>query len=138
MPDLEFLKLNVGWNAHPNIPEPEVTLDGTVLRLKFLLNPYAYRAAQGETGMLTFMGCEAWRLGSVNDEGWYLGQCRYGKAAAGWGEFYELVGNDEARYLPEDWMSVSGASRGSRHFLFYLRDETFECLAADWSFKQDL
>jgi hypothetical protein len=33
---------------------------------------------------------------------------------------------------PGDWISVVGNSGPTRHFLFYLRDETFECSAAAW------
>jgi hypothetical protein len=29
-------------------------------------------------------------LGRTNDEGWYLGQCRFSKVAPTWGEFYHV------------------------------------------------
>ncbi|RIV16135.1 hypothetical protein D1623_29645, partial [Klebsiella pneumoniae] len=98
----------------------------------------AYRAAHNEKAELTFRDCKAWRLGGPNDEGWYLGQCRYAKAAPEWGQFYEVIGDDEVRDLADDWMPATQNGYGSRHFLFYLRDETFECLAERWSFNRGL
>ena len=79
-----------------------------------------------------------WRLGATNDEGWYAGQCRYGKAAPAWGEFYELLGKDDQRLTPNDWHELAPMPPETRHFLFYLRDNTFECLAADWRFKRGI
>ena len=87
-----FIRLNEGWNAEPNAPEGEVAVSGPVVRLKFLLNPCAYEAEEGEMGCAIFEQCSMWRLGSTNDEGWYAGQCRYSKVAPAWGEFYELLG----------------------------------------------
>lgn len=77
-----------------------------------------------------------WRLGAVNDEGWYTGQCRYSKIAPNWGEFYELLGEDDLRFKPTDWHALAPLISGQRHFIFYFRDETFECIAADWMFER--
>ncbi len=87
-----------------------------------------------DLGILRFSGCRRWRLGETNDTGWSRGQCRYSKLAPDWGEFYELVGHDPLRDLPDDWHEMAALDGTERHFLFYLRDETFECLAVDWSF----
>ncbi len=124
-----FTHLNIDWNAEPNAPEPEVSTTGAVLRLTFYLNPYAYAAREDERGCLTFSDCRMWRLGSPNDEGWFRGQCRYSAFAPQWGEFYALTGNDTLPG-PIDWHALPG--QGVHHFLFYFRDNTFECLAAQW------
>jgi hypothetical protein len=136
MPSLSFQQLNEGWNAEPNAPDPKVCVNGSRVQLRFFLNPFAYEAADEEVGCLTFEDCSNWRFGPTNDEGWYLGQCRYSKLAPAWGEFYELIGDDNLRIKPLDWQPVEKAGVGSRHFLFYLRDETFECLAANWTFER--
>lgn len=73
-------------------------------------------------------------MGDTNDEGWYRGQCRYSRIAPAWGEFYEIEGPDPLRDVPSDWHMLSPIVERTRHFLFYFRDETFECLAADWRF----
>jgi hypothetical protein len=67
-------------------------------------------------------------LGATNDEGWYRGQCRFSRLAPSWGEFYEVAGDLLLSKCPNDWRYVSQEpGRALRHFLFYLRDETFEC-----------
>ena len=136
MSSLLFKRLNNGWNAEPNAPAPKVEVNGSQVRLKFFLNPFAYPAEEGEMGCLAFSECSMWRLGSTNDEGWYAGQCRYSKIAPAWGEFYELLGHDSQRTNPTDWHVPKPPGSGDRHFLFYLRDETFECFAKEWSFER--
>lgn len=134
MASLSFQRLNNDWNAEPNAPDPRVRVSDSEVRLSFLLNPFAYEADEDEVGYLTFEDCFLWRLGSTNDEGWYSGQCRYSRSAPEWGYFYELLGDDELRMAPNDWHSQAGS--GNRHFMFYLRDATFECIAAEWRFER--
>lgn len=131
--NITFLQLNAGWNAEPNDPGERVTVDADTVKLSFFLNPWAHEANEGEMASLTFTACKKWRLGPTNDEGWYQGQCRYSGIAPHSGEFYEIVGSDDVSDQPADWHDVDAEARGNRHFLFYLRDNTFECFAADWS-----
>ncbi len=134
MPAPTFKRLNHNWNAEPNAPAPRVIGNGSTLTLTFFLNHMVYQAREEEIGQLTFEQCSIWRLGAANDEGWFKGQCRYSRIAPDWGEFYEVLGNDDLQPHPDDWHTMSGV--GSRHFLFYLRDETFECRAAEWKFTR--
>lgn len=130
---IQFVKLNANWNADPNAPEANLIDGGDYVELTFLLNSFAFDAVDGERATLHFTDCSRWLLGGTNDEGWYLGQCRYSGIAPTWGEFYEIVGDDPlalAALDPDEWEPARGAGR--RHFLFYLRDETFECFASDW------
>jgi hypothetical protein len=129
-----FKLLNEDWNAEPNAPNEKVAVSGSTVRLTFFLNPWAYDA--DEKGCLAFEQCSMWRLGSTNDEGWYAGQCRYSKTAPGWGEFYELLGEDDQRFKPADWHELMPLTPEARHFLFYLRDSTFECFATEWRFER--
>jgi hypothetical protein len=122
-----FTQLNHGWNAEPNAPEPRVEQRGNDLLLHFLVNSFAFpRFKEHDRGILRFVGCTRYRLGPTNDEGWYRGQCRYGKFAPRWGEFYEISGDDAPRDQPDDWRIVGTRTDPARHFLFYLRDQTFE------------
>lgn len=87
----------------------------------------------GGRSQLIFLNCEQWRLGSTNDEGWYRGQCRYSNLVPEWGEFYEIKGCDPLAKKPIDWHVIEKKHFStSRHFLFYLRDSTFECFAESW------
>ncbi|OAP44270.1 hypothetical protein ATC00_19290 [Sinorhizobium americanum] len=131
-----FVHLNLNWNAEPNAPDPEVCTSGSTIKLRFRLNSWKPGDSHRNFGFLTFKGCRKWRLGPTNDEGWFLGQCRYSKQAPGWGEFYELKGDDPLRNAPDDWQVAPCPSDGERHYLFYLREETFESFANEWAFSE--
>ena len=135
---LTFLKLNQGWNAEPNAPAPVVSVDGNDVILRFYLNAFRYPDfSEEEFGYLRFVTCERYRLGSTNDEGWYRGQCRFGKLAPEWGEFYQISGNFSGVAEATDWHLLSTTlSSKLRHFLFYFRDNTFECLAVECVVEQ--
>jgi hypothetical protein len=134
---LAFSQLNDDWNAEPNAPSPRLTTASSTLVLTFFLNHQLHpRFSRHQRGSISFAQCSRWRLGSVNDEAWYRGQCRYSKLAPSWGEFYELVGNDPTPEV-NDWYQLGPSTPADRHFLFYFRDEEFECMAADWSFRSD-
>jgi len=48
--------------------------------------------------------------------------------------FYEISDDDALLEIPKDWKFLLGTGR--RHFLFYLRDATFEVMADRWLFEQ--
>ena len=131
-----FKKLNEGWNAEPNAPNPQIKLEGQTLELLFFLNPWMYAGCwEGQYGRLVFTGVGRYRMGSTNDEGWYRGKCRFSHLAPSWGEFYEVEGDLLLDESPGDWIEVdSSRSLHRRHYLFYFRDSTFECNAAEWQF----
>jgi len=132
-----FTKLNKGWNAEPNAPKPTVGVRGTDVVLSFLLNPFQFpEYKEGDIGTLRFEGCWRYRIGQTNDEGWYRGQCRFSSHAPAWGEFYEIQGDLKLDECPDDWVTIGLRAPESRHFLFYFRDNTFECDATDWRFGQ--
>lgn len=133
-----FTRLNHGWNAEPNAPEVEVAVTGTEVHLRFLMNPYQFpEYAEEDVGVVTFRGCWRWRHGRTNDEGWWRGQCRFSGIAPAWGEFYEVGGDLQLDSVkaPKDWHVIGPPDAGARHFLFYLRDTTFECDAQAWALR---
>jgi len=91
--------------------------------------PFQYPSfAEDQRARLRFTDAWRYRLGSTNDEGWFRGQCRFSKVAPKWGEFYEVTGDLLLNKCPADWQYMMGEpDEVLRHFLFYLRDETFEC-----------
>jgi hypothetical protein len=129
-----FTKLNEGWNAEPNAPASGARVDGDDVVLAFDLNPFLYpQFKEEQRAQLRFLRVGRYRLGATNDEGWYMGQCRFSRVAPGWGEFYEVAGDLRLGECPDDWVYVSrGRRTQARHFLFYLRDATFECDAEDY------
>ena len=87
----------------------------------------------GERRRLLFEECRRYRLGPTNDEGWFAGECRFCGIVPKWGQFYEVSGDLKLNECPNDWIEVGGGS-GSCHYLFYFRDETFECDADSFTF----
>ncbi|MBY3217078.1 hypothetical protein HFO21_22425 [Rhizobium laguerreae] len=156
---LKFVKLQLGqdWVAEPNAPEPQVSVEGSYVNVRFR----SYRPVQekkptgflralslfsktrpkfDETwGTLRFVGCSRWRWDSTNDHEWYKvdGHGRYSGVAPRWGEFYELVGLDPDRDAVS-WEKIGTDTVSSRHFLYYFRDETLEFMAEEWSFIPNL
>jgi hypothetical protein len=114
----EFVRLNNGWDAEPNVPDPQIAIDGAQLALTFLLDsdPDTRGSAVGE---LKFSGCWRYRLGPTSDEGWYRKQCRFSLVAPEWGLFYEVRGDLGIQYAPDEWRLLGGSpTASSRHFLF--------------------
>ncbi len=59
-----------------------------------------------------------------------MGQCRFGRQIP-WGEFYQLTGELQLDTV-SDWIHIDESYTASIHYLFYFRDETFECSAESW------
>jgi hypothetical protein len=132
-----FEKLNADWNAEPNAPAPSTAVEDRSVVLRFVLNSQRYRRfSKDQEARLIFGECWRYRLGGANDEGWYRGQCRFSKLAPAWGEFYEVRGDLLLEHRQLAWQTgPSSPHPGTRHFLFYLRDETFECDADTWKLE---
>jgi chorismate mutase len=127
---LVFLQLTEGWNADLNAPNPTLEIVGEDLRLKFDLDAMQFPDFEpGETATLRFESCARYRLGPTNDEGWYRGRCRFSALAPAWGELYLIRGEDPLLDAPDDWQVVRNKRDGDAHFLFYFRENTFECIA---------
>ncbi len=125
--NMQFLHLNLDWNAEPNAPSIDVQVDGNNAKLTFLLNPFGSGRAT-----ITFTNCSRWNWDATNDHAWFAGEGRYAKQAPKWGEFYEVTG-EEPFGGDADWEVISSDLPDARHFLFYFRDETLEFIANDWS-----
>lgn len=130
-----FVQLNHGWNADPNSPNPRISVDSSSVLITFYVNAYKFpQLAEGTKAILRFKNCQRYRLGATNDEGWYLGQCRFSGMAPAWGEFFAVSGESGLLLAPVDWVLLAsgGHADSARHHLFYFKDETFECVAEDW------
>lgn len=131
-----FTKLNPDWNAEPNAPFPMVRWSDENLILRFHMNCFQFpQFEEADLGEITFVDCSRYRMGTINDEGWYRGQCRFSNLAPEWGEFYEVTGNLLLEQVPDDWITREADHSNLRHFLFYFRDEEFECDAKSWGLR---
>jgi hypothetical protein len=126
-----FTRLNEDWNAHPNDAGLNLEQTDETLIARMKPNPYVYRQYEKIPEIsVSFEGCTKYRVTPVNDEGWYMGQCRFSGLAPSWGEFYEILGNTRDDMDPTPWINMVGA--GTRHFHFFLKDETLEVKAKNW------
>ncbi len=131
----DFVILNDGWNADPNVPHERVEIDGASVRLTFAADTFRLQRQNRSRHSLLFENVSRWVMHDLNDEGWYLDQCRYGRSAPDWGLFYEIVGEDKDALGAFEWNVIQPGTPVQRHFLFYLRDSTFECFADDWTLE---
>jgi len=134
-----FVTLNHGWNADPNAPEPKIERQGSDIVLSFAVNAFLFpQFEEGSVCSVKFHNCWRYRLGATNDEGWHLGQCRFSRLAPAWGEFYQVEGNLLLESAPQDWMITAAPRAESHHYLFYLKDGTFECDATSYQVRLPL
>jgi hypothetical protein len=137
---MKFKKLNTNWNADPNAPMPEISMEDGTLRLRFLLNAFAYEHIdEGDRGTLEFYDVHMYRIGGPNDEGYFQQQFRFTNDQLPWGEFYELKQSGWETNFPADQVLINDTIDKSElsHFIFFFKDHTFECLAADYYFSYD-
>lgn len=137
---MKFIKLNNGWDAEPNAPMPSIELLEAipVIRVSFYLNSFIHKDVEEEDkGILEFINCYQYRLGSTNDEGFYRGQCRFYNLGIEWGHFYNIIESTWRTDFPRDKIIVESKlinNPNLNHYLFYFRDETFECIAESYNF----
>jgi hypothetical protein len=137
---MKFKKLNTNWNADPNAPLPEIRFENDTLRLGFFLNAFVFEHIdEGDKGTLEFYDVHKYRLGGPNDEGYFRQQFRFTNDQLPWGEFYELSHSGWEKSFPEDHVTLNDAVDKNTlcHFIFFFKDHTFECLAADYCFSYD-
>jgi len=134
---LEFIQLNHGWNADPNSPNVKLKIVDLEVILSFRMNVFQYENFdESDIGTLVFHNCLQYRLGSPNDEGFFIyGQDRYKQYGIKWGEFYRIKNSNWQVNFPEPQRlnEVQNADNVN-HYLFYFRDETFECIAENYDF----
>jgi hypothetical protein len=136
---MRWTKLNTRFDAEPNAPDPRVSAQGDVVRVRFSLNPFIWDDVQdGDEAELVFEGATMYRLGSTNDEGFYRGQCRFSKTGIAWGDFDELSESNWQHSFPADRIAISEPkdTTALKYYLFYFRDETFECIAQRYEFRR--
>ena len=131
---LNFTLLTKSWNADPNAPEPKLTVVGEDVVLEFFLNNNIYsQFSEHDKGRLTFYNCHKYDFNGTNDHGYYLGQHRYNYKQLPWGEFYKLDTDWETDFpINPTYLSLPINKRKLNHYIFFFRDECFECVAESY------
>lgn len=130
---MNYVKLNENWGAEPNAPEVELRIEGNTIFLEFFLNDEDF---EDDKGILKFENCHKYSFNSMNDEGYYLGQYRYKYTDLPWGEFYKIETNWESDF-PVSSIELNQLLNKDNlsHFIFFFRDNTFECVAENYEFS---
>ncbi len=128
-----FKQLNTDWNAQPNFSSTRITVNDHEVVLAFYMNAFQFpEFREDDIGYLRFSNAWRYRVGTVSDEIFFRGGCRFSKLAPAWGEFYEVSGDLLLKKCPNDWVVVGKPSAAQKHYLFYFRDEEFEIDAESW------
>ena len=133
---MEYKKINTDWNAEPNAPDVKLTVDNTTVKLDFYLNCFNFdRFKADEKGTLVFNKVHKFSFNSMNDEGYFMGKYRYKQTELPWGEFYQLDTDWQNDFHENVIILLPNADNENlKHFIFFLRDNTFECVAESFQF----
>ena len=125
------------WNADPNSPDVEISILGNSVTLDFLVNYFIYdNFKEGDKARLTFENCLKYSFNSMNDEGYFMGQYRYKYNDLPWGEFYEIQSNWQTDFpIEQTLLSELNNIEKLRHYIFFFKDNTFECVAENYLLK---
>jgi hypothetical protein len=129
---IDYIQITKDWNADPVSPEIELKEDGIDLIMNIYLNHFQFDNYQeGDKVKIRFKNCVEYSLNTCNDEGFYYGQYRIKPTELEWGEFYEIKSGLD-RKLPNPVKKIQNDNSDRKHFIFFFKDETFECIASDF------
>lgn len=123
------------YASNPNIAAPEIYLYEKNLTLRFPVNTFINNLEDGHIGKILFKNCTAFRVGSPNDEGYGIGSDTVWNEASfpgiEWHHFYEVLDSSGPTF--ERFFTTESHDQSSqRHFVFFMKEATFECYARDF------
>ncbi len=138
---ITFQKLSIPFEAEPNVAVPQVEVLNDNLVLSFTTKD------SDTAGRITFIKPLIYRVGAPNDEGFYgFGfdprikndsiYSRKNFPNLDFGDFHQITGVDwksnllgeGTKILDEKYTEKEGFS----HYVFFMKDGTFECVAKSW------
>jgi len=138
MGNINLTKLNKNYQSDPNIANPKIVILENNLALSFELNFYIFNFREGEIGKIIFHNCYSYRLGKPNDEGFYLNDHELWNkknfSDLEWNCFYEVKNVPESHFL--DFQKISSmdiSGNDLKHYIFFMKEKTFECLAKSYT-----
>ena len=133
---MKYERLNIDWNAEPNAPEPNLTVENGNVVIKFYLNYFLYEQfSEGDIGKLTFTNCKKFDFNNVNDERYFSGKYRYSENDLPWGDFYKILTSENDFPKNPEITEINRNVKNLNHYIFFFRDNTFECLAENYKFE---
>ena len=133
---MKYVKLSTNWNADPNSPNEKIVIESNRVTLEFNMNYYIYdHFKEGDRGHIKFEGCHKLSYNTTNDEGYFRGQYRFNQLELPWGQFYEVESDWENNFHKNNIvLGYRFPQIKYKHFIFFLRDNTFECIAENFKF----
>lgn len=129
---VDYFQITSDWNAEPVTPEVQLEINGDNLNMEIFVNHLVFDDfEEGDKAKIIFKNCSIYTLNHCNDERYYYGQYRTNSNELPWGEFYEIKSGLERKF-PEPITIINKEQEGKRHYVFFFKDETFECLADDF------
>lgn len=127
--EIGFIQISTNWDADSVNPQVNLQID----RADLIMDIYT-KFTEGNKVKIKFNNCAEYSLNTCNDEGYYYGQYRTNPTNLPWGEFYEIISGLDRNY-PEPIIKIQADKTNKRHFIFFFKDETFECLADDYDLE---
>lgn len=136
---MKATRLTTDWNAEPNVPDVKLSVDDNIVTLDFYLNAFRYtRFKEDDRAKLKFKNCHKYSFNTMNDEGYYMGQYRYKDIDLPWGEFYKLNSDWRVDFpVKHEVLSDVTDPFKLNHYIFFFRDNTFECVAESYEIEFD-
>lgn len=132
---VKYKQLNQEWNADPNAPEVSLQIIHRNLIIKTYLNYFVYDDFnEGDYAIIKFKNVTSYSFNTCNDEGYYYGQYRFGPKELPWGEFYEIESGLD-RNLPDPLITIQKGIAQHKHYVFFFKDNTLECIAENYEVK---
>jgi len=131
---MKQIKQNKNWKAEIAASLPEIVKSDDGIDVSFTLNSTDFpHIDEGETGTITFYDVFAYRLGSTTSNCYFQGTLKQTTV----GDFYELTQSNWEKSSPSDAIILDDSIKKSslKHFVVFLKDQVFECIATDYDFK---
>jgi len=134
---MTYTQITTDWNADPNDPQVQLIVDKDSVSLEFYLNNFLFdNYHEGDKAKVFFINCHKYSFNNMNDEGYYRGQYRYNNAELPWGEFYKLNTDWKIDFpIRHKMLNDSPDSRKLNHYIFFFKDNTFECVAETYELE---
>lgn len=148
--NLKFKKFNTYYAPDPDLADPVPRVDGDRVVLNFQLNHYLYKQFERDAwGKITFNDCLMYRVGSPNDEGFFINPKnpdRYNDSRWNYTDFPELEFSNFYIVENSDWRQNFGPDsiinkeiqskitdlENLNHYLLFMKEGTFECIARNY------
>ncbi|MDB5264657.1 MAG: hypothetical protein JWN64_228 [Parcubacteria group bacterium] len=131
MSTIIFSKINLDQEIDPNTASPKLEIYDRKVKLFFPLR-------SEKLGCIEFINCRGLRSGSPNDEGYYKYNDGFWNIndypEIEWHSFYEIK-NAPLEYLNQFYIQGEKTELSNpslKHYAFFMKEGTFECLAEDY------